>query len=225
MRLDEKANQTVKDNRSVKYEKPIKTDSHAAEYHYPSGNGSVSPIQKMGDSLIDQPGGTREYHYPSGPGDISPIRRQSKYIVGGRMERMRNKMELNDSVKAGIVLKAKQTRIETELPTATGERRDFNRGFNSDKDNVGSIANSGKQPKVYNRFIRPVERLSNQKIDEPTGGVDGKREYHYPSGSGKETRTGKYVDPSGGRGYDYPSGPGNTSPIVGKVISGKSGRR
>lgn len=231
MKLDDMANQKLKDNRSVKYEKPLKTYAHEAKYHYPSGNGSVSPIQteKESKTLIDQPGNTREYSYPSGTGDtdVSPIRKQNKYIVGGRTERGRDKIELPSDVVAGIKRKAAETRIKDSVETATGEVSDFNRGFNTDKNMTGSIANGSKPQKTYERFSRPPERLANQKIstvDDKTA-QDGKREYHYPSGKGFESSVLGKNDQQAIKGYDYPSGKGETSPIVGKVLPGRTARR
>lgn len=231
MGLNEIAAQGFKQNRSVKYEKPMKSDEHKASYHYPSGNGSVSPIQNETESkkLIDQPGNTREYSYPSGNGDVkvSSIRRQNKYIVGDRTERGRDKIELSSEVVAGIKRKASETRIKDSAVTVTGEPRDFNRGYNSDKDMVGSIANGSKPQKTYERFIRPPQRLANQKISTSDNKetIDGMREYHYPSGTGfKSSIIGK-TDVQAERGYRYPSGKGEKSPISGKVISGRSARR
>lgn len=231
MGLNEIAAQGFKQNRSVKYEKPIKTDEHKAKYHYPSGSGSVSPIQmeKESKTLIDQPENTRQYAYASGAeGETtSPIQEQSKYIVGGRTERKRDKIEVSESQRKGIVRRAEMLRIEDENATATGERRDFNREFNTDKYMVGSIENNGKPPKVYERFSRPPQRLGNQKISTSDNKetIDGMREYHYPSGPGSKSSIIGKTDAQAERGYHYPSGKGEKSPIAGKVISGRTARR
>ena len=184
--LDEMAGKGFKQNRNVGYEKPPKSFSR-------------EKVEEKSTTLIDQPGNTRDYHYPSGEGDVSPIRNQSKHVVGSRKERMRDMLEISQHQKVLIEKKYGRTVIPDEVTTATGERRDFSRQYNSDK-------------------------LNNQKL----GGIeksvtDGKREYHgEPCGKvepiGKESIDGK-------RGYHYPSGEGAKSPIVGKVISTKNGRR
>lgn len=227
MRLDEIANSGFKQNRNVQYEKPPKAGSHAADYHYQSGNGSVSPIQleKESKTLIDQPSNTRAYHHPSGPG-LSPIRSESKYIVGGRTERKRDVIDLPKQTVAYAKMKASGTRIDDPVETVTDEPRDFNRGYNLDKYMIGSIENKGKPQKEYTRFIRPASRLANQSIStkDSQDSISGSREYHYPSGKGFTTETGKSVNPNAQRGYRYPSGKGEVSPIVGKVLAGRSAR-
>ena len=209
--LDEMAGKGFKQNRNVGYEKPPKSFSR-------------EKVEEKSTTLIDQPGNTRDYHYPSGGGDVSPIRNQSKHVVGSRKERMRDMLEISQHQKVLIEKKYGRMVIPDEVATATGERRDFSRQYNSDKYMIGSIKNAGNPQKEDGRFIRPVNRLNNQKL----GGIeksvtDGKREYHgEPCGKvepiGKESIDGK-------RGYHYPSGEGEKSPIVGKVISTKNGRR
>jgi len=218
MKLDDKVGQKLKDNRSVKYEKTLKSDAHKAGYHYPSGDGSVSSIQREKESktLIDQPDNTRSYHYQSGSGkvgELSPIRKMNKYIVGGRVERKRDVIDIEDYQKDRIKKHASTTIVKALPTTATGERRDFVKEYTKDDTLDGSVNNNGKPPKVYERFIRPAERLGNQKIgtsDDPAT-VDGKREYHNASG--------KVV---GGRSVN---GHGYASPIVGSVLAGRPARR
>lgn len=228
MGLDEMAGSGFKQNRAVKYEKPEKSMAHKANYHYPSGNGSVSSIQKETESkkLIDQPDTIRSYNHPSGPG-LSPVRRENKYIVGGRTERKRDVIDLPKTTVAYAKMKAAGTRIDDSVETVTDEPRDFNRLYNSDKDMIGSIENKGKPQKEYTRFIRPSERLKNQSIstEDHAEALGGEREYHYPSGPGFKNPTGWKVSPDAERGYHYPSGKGEKSPIVGKIISGRTARR
>lgn len=231
MRLDDIAGSGFKQNRNVKYEKPPKAGSHAAVYHYPSGNGSVSPIQMETESkkLIDQPENARTYHYASGDGKemLSPIRKENKYIVGGRTERKREVLDIDEGQKTDIRSYVKARIIKDVPETVTGEMRDFVKEYTKDTDLAGSINNKGTPPKEYSRFIRPSERLKTQSIStkDDAGTQNGNREYHYPSGAGFKNPTGGKVSPDAERGYHYPSGKGEKSPLVGKTISGRTARR
>mgnify|MGYP000981729511 CR=1 FL=1 len=230
MRLDEIANSGFKQNRNVKYEKPPKTNVHEDHYHYPSGAGSVSPIQKETESkkLIDQPENFRTYHYASGDGKamLSPIRKENKYIVGGRTERKRDVIDIDEGQKK-VIRDYVKARIIRDVPeTATGEMRDFVKDYTKDTNLAGSINNNGKAPKEYSRFIRPAERLKNQSVstNDDAETQNGNREYHYPSGAGFKSPTGGKVSPDAERGYHYPSGKGEKSPLIGKTISGRTAR-
>lgn len=231
MGLDEMAGGGFKENRSTKYEKPPKRGEKAQEYHYQSGKGSVSSIQLETESktLIDPPPNIRAYTYQSGDGKemVSPIRKENKYIVGGRTERKRDVLDIDEGQKR-VIRDYVKARIIRDVPeTITGEMRDFVKDYTKDKDLAGSINNNGKAPKEYSRFIRPSERLKNQSIStkDDSGTQTGGREYHYPSGAGFKNPTGGKVSPDAERGYRYPSGKGEKSPIVGKTLPGRTARR
>lgn len=231
MGLDEMAGGGFKQNRGVKYEKSEKTMAHKANYHYPSGPGVVSSIQNETESkkLIDQPLNTRAYNYQSGDGKemVSPIRKENKYIVGGRTERKRDVLDIDEGQKK-VIRDYVKARIIRDVPeTITGEMRDFVKDYTKDTDLAGSINNKGTPPKEYSRFIRPAERLKNQSIStkDHAEALGGEREYHYPSGPGFKNPTGGKVSPDAERGYHYPSGKGEKSPIVGKTLPGRTARR